>query len=422
MGKGKKVINIIGEILLHPVTVFIGMGVGIFLGIYHKELSSDLAPIGVLYLYLLQMCVLPIMISAVVVSVGRLFISGGADSFIFRVSLVFVAGMLIAAVVGAGLAVVGGLGKELGTEQKALLGKEISKIELKGESVSAEPEKKVGAFALLEQVVPINIFRSLAEGHTLPVLFFCLIAGVSLGSLGLEQADVVLKVIDASYEAMLKIVAWLLYGLPIGLCCLFADQIAKIGAGIFMALSGLVLYTFLGSFILMALYSIIIWRRSGETYLSSLLALRKAIVVSIGTSSSFAALPFALRGLHADLRFEKERIDLVMPLGITLNPHGNIFCFSMIGVFMSYLYDVPITSSSFMMIVLTSILAGVAASSAPGIAGLTMLSLVLDPLGLPLVVAVVLVTAINPIIDPVLTAINLHGNCASVVMVSQKEG
>ena len=412
--------NIIKRILLHPMTIFISMGLGILLGIYNKELATQIAPIGTIYLYLLQMCVLPIMISAVTVSVGRLFISGGANNFISRISIVFVVGMLVAAITGAGLGVFGGLGKNLGTEQKALLGKEISKVELKKDPGSDTSHNNMEHLPLLQQIIPTNIFRSLADGHTLPVLFFCIIAGIALGSLGPMRANTVLNVIDASYEAMLKVVIWLLYALPLGLCCLFADHIGRIGPGIFMPLSRLVFFIYIGGGILLALYSIIIWYRSGESYINSLAALRKAITVALGTSSSFAALPFALKGLHSELRFKKDIIDLVMPLGITLNPHGNIFCFSMVGVFMSYLYNVPVTPTSFLMISVMSILAGVAASSAPGIAGLAMLSLVLDPLGLPVVVAVVLITAIDPIIDPVLTAINLHGNCASVSILSKK--
>ena len=167
--------NIIGRILLHPVTVFTSMGLGIFLGIYHKELSSQLAPIGTIYLYLLQMCVLPIMISAVMVSVGRLFISGDGNSFVLRIATVFVVGMLVAATVGAGLGVLGGIGKNLGTEQKALLGKEISKIELEGVDEVSKEQEDVGAWSLLHQMIPTNIFRSLADGRILPVLFFCII-------------------------------------------------------------------------------------------------------------------------------------------------------------------------------------------------------------------------------------------------------
>uniref|UniRef100_UPI004056CD61 dicarboxylate/amino acid:cation symporter n=1 Tax=Candidatus Electrothrix sp. TaxID=2170559 RepID=UPI004056CD61 len=412
--------NIIGRILLHPITVFISMALGIFLGIYHKELSTQISPIGIIYLYLLQMCVLPIMISAILVSVGRLLMSGSANNYILRVAIIFIVGMLVAAIVGAGLGVLGGLGKHLDKEHKAFLGKEISKVELKNDAEFSTPPKSFGIFSLLQQNIPTNIFRSLADGHTLPVLFFCIITGIALGSLDPDRANTVLNVIDASYEAMLKVIVWLLYGLPFGLCSLFAHQIGRIGPGIFMSLFKLVFLTYIASGILIALYSLIIWRKSGESYINSLLALRKALTVALGTSSSFAALPFALKGLHSELNFNKDTVDLVMPLGITLNPHGNILCFSMIGVFMSFLYNVPVTTTSFILILVTSILAGIAASSAPGIAGLAMLSLVLDPLGLPVIVAVILVTSIDPIIDPVLTAVNLHGNCASLAMVSQE--
>jgi len=67
------------------------------------------------------------------------------------------------------------------------------------------------------------------------------------------------------------------------------------------------------------------------------------------------------------------------------------------------------------------VLTSVAASGAPGVAALGMLTLVLEPLGLPGAVGLILLTAIDPIVDPLLTAANVHATCASATLIAEKE-
>ena len=218
-----------------------------------------------------------------------------------------------------------------------------------------------------------------------------------------------------------RVIQWLMYGLPIGLCCLFADQMSNIGLGVLSALIRLIVLMYAACALLLVGYFVIIWLRSGRTFLQTFSALKRTLIICIGTSSSFAALPFALEGLHKKLGFEKESTDLVIPLGITLNPHGNIICFSLMAIFMGQVYDTPFSASDLAIMIPIAALAGVAASSAPGIAALSMFALVLEPFGLPALVGIILLTAINPIIDPMLTAVNILGNCATVSLVADND-
>ncbi|MDO8843640.1 MAG: hypothetical protein Q7U98_12450 [Methylicorpusculum sp.] len=61
-------------------------------------------------------------------------------------------------------------------------------------------------------------------------------------------------------------------------------------------------------------------------------------------------------------------------------------------------------------------MAGIASSSAPSVIGLSTIAFTLDPLGLPTSVAIILLIAIDPIVDPILTALNVHPNCAMTVL------
>jgi proton glutamate symport protein len=66
-----------------------------------------------------------------------------------------------------------------------------------------------------------------------------------------------------------------------------------------------------------------------------------------------------------------------------------------------------------------SIFAAMATAGAPGMAALSMVSIVLVPLGLPASTGVIILIALDPIIDPFLTLLNQYSNCALSAMISK---
>lgn len=417
----KRFTIILGRVLLHPLSVLLGILVGSAIGIFYPQVAKHLHVPSQMYLAFLQMCVLPIMMAAVVVSVARLLRSGRANTFILGVSMVFIAGILLAATIGVGLGILGRTGSDLDRESRILMGQEISSVELalgtdEDTGITDRPTESPGS--VFFSMIPQNVFQAISEGHNLPVLFFCIILGISLGSIRTTNSNVALAVADAVYEAMLRIIGWTIYALPFGLLCLFAAQISQIGTGIFLSLIRLILFMHLGCFLLLAIYLGILCHRARQPLPVVLGALRQTLIVAFGTSSGFAALPFALEGLHRRLGFSKDTVDLIIPLGTTLNPHGNAVCFGMAAIFIAQLYNIPLTFTNLLAIVPLSALAGIVASSAPGLASVAMLALVLDPFHLPTLVAIILVSAINPVIDPILTVVNIMGNCATTAVIA----
>lgn len=417
----KRFVVIIGRILLHPAMVFSSIFLGSLAGILSPTISAYTRLPSQMYLAFLQMCVLPIMMAAVVVSVSRLLRSGRANEFILGVTAVFLAGMLLAAAMGVGLGIIGQTGSDIGKESRILMGQEISNVEMAmgtaNDTGISEPANE-GPGSFLLAVIPQNIFKAVSDGRNLSVLFFCIIMGIALGSIRTTNSDTAIAVTDAIYEAMLRIIGWTLYALPFGLFCLFATQISQIGTGIFFSLIKLIVFLYAGCMLLLILYLFILCRRAKKSLRFVLRALRQALVVGFGTSNGFAALPFALEGLHKKLGFGKDTVDLIIPLGTTLNPHGNAICFGMVAVFIAQLYDIPLSVGNVLAIIPLAALAGIVASSAPGLASVAMLALVLDPFQLPTLVAIILVSAINPVIDPILTVVNILGNCASTALVA----
>ena len=414
-------LRVLSRLLISPWTVLAGIATGAVVGLTDPAAARALAPWGDIYLALLKMCVLPILIAALVSSLGRLLASGQASRYLRRLVLVFGLGLIAAAVLGVALASALGPGRYIDEATRVVLAHEVLRAEQASPQHVSAASHATGLLGFLRGMVPSNIFAAASSGSVLPVIFFCVLAGLALGSLRNDRAAVALRVADAGYEAMLRVIGWLMYGLPFGLAAMVADQVSHAGEDVLVALAALVGTLLLGLLALTAAYAVIIGRRAGGTPWVALAAVREPLLVALGTSSSSAAIPATLRCAHVGLRRERQSGDLIVPLGVTLNPQGSAFHFAVAVLFVAQLYGQTLGPGQLALVVVGSILAGVAASGAPGVAALGMLALVLEPLGLPAAVGVILLSAIDPVLDPLITATNVHATCAAVSLVADPE-
>ena len=258
---------------------------------------------------------------------------------------------------------------------------------------------------------------ALTSGNKLAILFFAIFLGIGLSSVGKTKGDSAIVIFEIFYSTFIKIIEWLMYALPLGLFCLAYGQCASVGVGTLVAMLRFVALIYIGAISLIVFYSIIIWLVVGGSYWRSVSKLRESMFVPLGTASGFAAVPAALRGLKEGLKHDKNIVDLVLPLGITLNPPGTVFHFAISTLFLAKIYGVDLSMLQIGFVLVASVLAGVAASGAPGVAALSMISIILVPLGLPVEVAVVLLVAIDPIVDPILTVLNVQSNSALTSLV-----
>ncbi len=392
---------------------------GVLIGWQYREIAFCLAPLGEAYLSLLQMCIIPIMITAVLSSLGHLFVSGEAATYIGRLLIVFILGMVIASVVGLSVGMVTEPGASFSKKAQMTLGKKISETESISSDLSHSTRPDLLSF--LKEIVPNNVIRAMSQGKNLPVLFFTILLGIALGLVRSPGGKIAKDFIDVIFDALLRIITWVMYGLPFGLCCLLAYQIAQVGLDIMLALLKLVILCYLCAFILIGIYGIAMWLKLRGSFFRSFIALKETFVVALGTSSSFATIPSALRCMQDNLHLDVQATRLVVPLGVSLNPHGTAMYFAISAVFFAQLYNVSLSVPALIIIIVGSILAGLAATGAPGAGALAMIALVLEPLGLPVATAVILLTAVDPILDPIITLTTVHANCAAAAMVAKDQ-
>ena len=407
----------LARLLLHPAAVLAGLFAGGLLGWLDKGQFPVFGTLGEIYIRLLQMCVIPLLFTAVATSLSRLFLDGAANRYFSRLVLLIVGGLAIAGTLGVALGYWGQPGGELQVAAREVIGKVIFTAE--AAQGATDPTHAQGAFSdLVVGMFPENIFGALTTGNKIAILFFAVLFGVALGSIAREKSERATALLEAFYDTFIKIIEWLMHVLPFGLFCLAYSQVSAVGLDVLFAMTKLVVLIYAGAILLIAFYSVLIWLRVGGSYLASLGALKDSVFVAFGTSSSYAAIPSALRGLKEGLRLDRRVVDLALPLGITLNPPGSAFHFAIATMFLANLYGLALDPGQMIFVLFGAMLAGVAATGAPGIAALSMISIILVPLGLPVEVAIILLVAIDPIVDPILTVVNVQGNAATTALLA----
>ncbi len=408
----------IGIFLKHPLTILGFAGAGIYLGRSHPNLAAAVTPFGNIFLAMLQMVALPIILCAVISGVGSLLISRLAGQTLRRFALLLIGGPLLVAALGLICGLIAQPGSRLPPEAEITFGRLIAAAPASSLSPGDAAAELNSFWLLARQLVTDNIFLSLTVGNSLQVLFFSILLGIALGLERHQKNELALATIEAIFDSLLKIINWLVYLLPMGLFALLAAQSADLDPSGFSVMIRLILVYAVACLLLMVACNFIIVRRTGVGFWVALNALREALFIAAGSSNSFAALPSALRGLQDHLRVDRRISDLVTPLALNLLPLATILYFVICALFIAQISGIELSAGEYFVLYFGSIFAGLAAASLPSAAGVAVIAMVLEPLGLPVGVAIVLLIAIDPILDPINSAVDVHVACAASALVA----
>ena len=111
--------------LLHPLAMLLGLAGGGLLGWLDRGQMPLLGTLGEIYIRLLQMCVIPLLFTAVATSLSRLFLDRAANRYFARLVAMMVAGLALAAGFGVVLGYFGHPGAELQLGAREAIGKGI---------------------------------------------------------------------------------------------------------------------------------------------------------------------------------------------------------------------------------------------------------------------------------------------------------
>ncbi|THF77141.1 dicarboxylate/amino acid:cation symporter [Cohnella fermenti] len=399
---------------------------GIWLGLYEPELSLKLVPYGNLYLSFLKMCVIPIMVTAIVSSVGRLFMSNGSTSLLVRMILVFISSMFMVSALGIAVGLLAKPGASISAGNKAVLGTILLDNETGGYSGVGAGDTDSGSNGLMDfifNLIPENIFIALGQGNSLQILFFSVVMGSALGFLSARSGDhQFLSIVDLLFKMFQKVISWSMYILPFGLLFIIAGQIAGTGVELMLAMFKFTGLIHVVALAMMAASGILISVKSKLSFSESLRGLKESLTIAFGTQNSIATMPSVLDALRNRFKLDTDSVNLVVPLGIVICRYSMVMIYSLGLIFIAQLYEVHLGLQELIVIWVGSVLTAIAGAGTPGIVAISMISLVAIPLQLPYSTGVILLMAVNSLINPIVTVSNIHINSAAAMLIVEKEG
>lgn len=408
--------------VLNPWVVVASLAGGFVLGTYLPAIGIKLGFVGDVYVDLLKMIALPFMVSAVIFSLQRLFREGGAGGLMTRVVVVFAGFSVAVAVLGAVTLLVMKPGSNLSMETIQTFGKIVGSDLNSSDTVMSlqgvdAPVKSVTFTEILVSLVPSNIFAALASGETLKALVFALLFGLAVGQVPSRVSDGLTQSLETIYHACQTLMRWLNYPLPIILFCLSAAQIAKTGLGPLQAMAQFVLAFFVASALALIIATLIIWKRSNATLPQTLNALRGPFALALATRSSATCMPIMIESLADRLGFARSRVELMVPLSVSLLRVGPVIYYVAATLFIAQLYGKALAPTDLMVVLAASILAGFASAGLTGLLTVSLVGLTCSYLGLPFEAAFILFLAVDPICDMLRTLVLVIGNNAAVALI-----
>ncbi len=311
------------------------------------------------------MSVLPILISAITVSVGRLMTAHNAGRSIRRIVVAFPLGLLVVSSIAVAIAAVAQPGKNLSASALEKLGVLVNQSGIDLEIALSGTEEASPAFPLdqfLSSLVPDNIFSALSEGQTLKVLIFSIIFGISLGLVRDPVTQSLFASLESVYQACNRLIRGLTLLLPIGLCSLLSAQLSQLGIDILISMLRFVLVAILTFVIIYILSTLVIWRQTHLSPFAVFSQLKEPAFLALATSSSLACIPSAISALTDGLGFDRQTTQLVTPLSITLCRFGSVIYFALAALFVAQLYNKDLSGEQLAIVTVLSILAGMATS------------------------------------------------------------
>ena len=402
--------------------IFFGLIAGVAVGILmpsqtYPMVHKILEFIGQAFIGIIQMVVIPLVISAIVIGI----VSVGDNKMLakFGKKMVLYYGIISAAAVSIGailaLAVKPGLSAKMFIDANTA-----SSLQ---EVVSKTMESNTAdIWNVLLGLIPKNPFAALANGELIPIIVFLLVFSIALAKIG-DMNRPVISFFESIFAATMKVTDWIMFLAAPGVFALMATAVSDFGLSMFAGVWKYILVIIVGLAIqAFVVYPILLKVFSKVPVAQLYNAITEATMVAFGTASSSATLPLTITCLEKHGVSNKVS-SFVLPLGATLSMDGTAMAQTIAVLFLAQAYGIETTP---LLVVQIAFLAVVASSTCAGIpgAGLITIALVLNSMGLTpeqLVTGFAFLFALDRLMDMFRTTVNVTSDAVVAAIIADNE-
>ena len=396
--------------LHHNLTfqVLLAITLGVLLGLYAPDTAKAMRPIGDTFINLVRMIITPVIFLTIVLgianmrdlrTVGRV---GGKALLYFEIVTTFALaiGMLVANVTRPGD----------GLDVSALAKGDVSRY--------AEAGKALTFVDFVTHIVPTSVVGAFANGDILQVVFFAVLFGVSLASLG-EGGVALTEWFGRLSTVFFRIVAIVMKVAPLGAFGAMAYTVGTFGVKSLVPLGRLMLDVYLTMFLFIFVVLNLILKAYGFSLWQYLKFIREEILIVLGTSSSEAALPLMLDKME---RYGCARsvVGLVIPAGYSFNLDGTSIYLSMAALFVAQAFNAHLTITQQLSVLGVLMLTSKGAAGVTG-SGFIVLASTLAAMRVVPIEGVAILLGVDRFMSEARAITNLIGNGAATLVVARSE-
>jgi Na+/H+-dicarboxylate symporter len=372
-------------------------------------LTSTLTTIGASFVGLLRAIVVPLIVTAIIVSIANLKQVSNAARLAGQTLLWFAITSLIAVSIGIGLGLLTQPGKHSSVDA----------------GLAKVPATTGSWWDFLTGLVPTNFLGLEGDGHggvsfnVLQLIVVSAAIGIAALKVG-EAAEPFLSVTRSVLAVVQKVLWWVILLAPIGTVGLIGKAVASYGWDSLGSLGVFVGALYGGLLIVLLVVYPVLLKLHGLSPRRFYAGAWPAIQLAFVSRSSIGTLPVTQRVTEADLGVPRSYASFAVPLGATTKMDGCAAVYpALAAIFVAQFFDVQLSLTDYLLIAVVSVIGSAATAGVTG--AVVMLTLTLSTLGLPLA-GVGLLLAIDPILDMGRTATNVAGQALVPTIVAKREG
>ncbi|HMQ37741.1 MAG TPA: dicarboxylate/amino acid:cation symporter [Micropruina sp.] len=397
------------KILKHPAAqIGLAAVAGIVFGLIVGEWASNVKFVGDLFIRLIQMSIVPLVMTSVIVATGSMS-GSGMGRMAFRTFKWMIGFSIVAAVIawvlgatiqpGAGITFSGGVDP----------------------SLPGEAGEATGWQATLLNFVSTNIFAAMSTAAMVPIIIFSLLFGVALNSYVNKTGNrLVVDLLDQAQQVVLIMIRFVMYIAPVGVFCLLAALAGDVGFALVTTALKYLGSTLIGVLIVMAIFVLVVWLRTGLNPGLLPSKLSEQTLIAITTTSSAVTFPTVLRNAVEKVGVSQRVANFTLSVGLTMGSYGAVLNYMIVVMFLAQSGNVELSLGQITMGMALAILLNMGTITVPG--GFPVVAMFLaTSLGLPFE-AVGLLIAVDWFAGIFRTFLNVNGDTFVAMLVAKAGG
>jgi proton glutamate symport protein len=363
---------------------------------------------GTVFLNLIQMVVIPLVISSIMLGVGGSRDSNTLKEVGLRIAPYFIITTTIAVTMGIAIALLLKPGLYVDVTAFDLSSAVPASI---SESANTSLPERIG------QLIPTNLTQAQMDQSMLQLVIYSIIMGLALTSVSAARASVLRQAVEGIQEVSMKVVNWTMLLAPYAVFGLIADTSIRVGIDVLLGMSAYVGTVILGLLMLFIVYMLIVGLIARKNVWQFMKVIRPAQLLAFSTSSSAAVMPLSLQTATHELGVDESTARFIIPLGATVNMDGTAIYQVIAAIFLAQVFAIDISMNEIILLAVTTVGTSIGSPSTPGV-GIVILATVLTSVGIP-AEGIALILGVDRILDMCRTSVNVTGDLVAATVMQK---